>query len=652
MTGSESKIETTDAAFADRGVEHATSAVGSAESSQSIRALAGGLGVIDRALAAATMVGCVAATLAFAGVMLLGVFFRYVLNDSLAWSDELGLVLFVWAAFLSVAIAYREDRHVRIDFLVQKFGPTGRARLSLLVAVLSGAYLICLAVSGFEALEIVGRARTAALRWPQSVPFVAIPLSAVLMLVHWSVRLASEMRAAVTVATVAAAICVAILLQQPCWSDIETGGGLRLAIYLALLMVPILIGVPVAFGLGLVALCYVAADGNIPFNTLSLQVYFGTQNLTLMAIPMLILAGTIMHAAGIAARMVDFAQVVVGRMRGGLASTNVMASFLFGDISGSAISDTAAVGSVMIPQMIRRGYRQDFCAGLQGAAGTLGMLAPVSITGLLYASAIDVSVGRLAAAMILPATLTALSFMVWGYLHSRRHGYPLETVPRDQVLPRLLRAVPGLAAIVLVVGGLLGGIFTPAEIGAVLLGYVVLLGLGSGAVVPRKLYRITVDAACTSGMTLLLVGSSAFLGFVMAHGLASEWLIEMISRFSESRYLGLLVVSLVFVVLGMVLEAPAIIFGFLPSFVPFVTHSGFDLVHFGVLFAINMGIGMLVPPVALNLFVSAQIAGVSYGQAVRAAFPFVLIMLLDSVLIVAWPQIALWLPQMIFGRPS
>ncbi|MGE0808564.1 MAG: TRAP transporter large permease subunit [Burkholderiaceae bacterium] len=606
----------------------------------------------DRAAAAVATAGCVAATLAFAAVMLLGVFFRYALNDSLSWSDELALMLFVWAAFLSIAVAYRENRHIRIELLMQRLDPVLRHRLDLVAGVLAGAYLICLAISSIEAIDVMARGRTAALGWPQTVPFAAIPVAAVLMLLHWFARLAGTLRPLTVAAMLAAAAAGAALLQLPLLSELIGGGGWQTLFYAVVLLAPVLIGVPVAFALGLVALAYVASNGHIPFNTMSMQMYFGTQNLTLMAIPMLILAGTVLHAAGIAERMVDFAQVLVGRMRGGLASTNVMASFLFGDVSGSAVSDTAAVGSAMIPQMIKRGYRRDFCAGLQGAAGTLGMLAPVSITVLLYASAIDVSVGRLAAAMIVPAVLTAFSFMVWGYVHSRRHGYPLESPPKGEALSRLLRALPGLAAIVLVVGGLLGGIFTPAEVGAVLLAYVVLLALGSRAVAPRSLFRITVEAAHTSGMTLLLVGSSAFLGFAMAHGLVSDWLVQSVSQFTDNRYLTLLLVSLVFVVLGMVLEAPAIIFGFLPSFVPLLTQSGFDLVHFGVLFAINMGIGMLVPPVALNLFVSSQIASVTYEQAVRAALPFVAIMVLDSALIVAWPSIALWLPRLIFGSWS
>jgi C4-dicarboxylate transporter DctM subunit len=624
-------------------------AVAPAGEAAGVPSATGWLARLDGMLGVAATAGCVAATVGFAVVMLVGVFFRYALNDSLSWADELALILFMWSTALSIVVTYRAGQHVRIDVFVGRLPGSARRALETVVEGLTGGFLLCLLVSGVEAIDVVSRARTAALQWPQSIPFVSIPLAAGLMLVHWLAGLSSCIRSRVGALRGCLAIGVAALFWLPFWNVFEPAIGVKAALYLIGLFVLLIVGVPVAVVLGLIALAYVAADGGMPFGSLALQMFFGTSNLTLMAIPLLIVAGRMMHAAGIAERMVDFAQVLVGRMRGGLASTNVLASFLFGDVSGSAVSDTAAVGSAMIPQMVRRGYRRDFCAGLQGAAGTLGMLAPVSITGLLYATAIDVSVGRLAAAMIMPAVLTAASFMLWGYLHSRRHGYPVERVAREQILPRVVRALPGLSAIVLVVGGLLGGVFTPAEVGAVLLAYVSILALSTRTVRAAEVPGIVVEAAHTSGMTLFLVGASAFLGFVMAHGLVSDWLLETVQGLSSSKYVALVVVSVVFIVLGMVLEAPAIIFGFLPAFVPLVVQSGFDLVHFGVLFAINMGIGMLVPPVALNLFVSSRIADVTYGQAVRAAAPFVVIMVIDSILIVLWPSIALWLPGLLFG---
>lgn len=610
------------------------------------------LTVVSDGLDRVTEVGCVVATAGFAGVMLLGVFFRYVLNDSLSWSDELALLLFVWATFLSIATAYRHGRHIRIEQFLESLRPGAQARVAVLAEGLSGGYLVALMVSATQGLEIVSRARSAALQLPETVPFLAIPVAAVLMLIHWARHNAENATWTTGLAKLGIALGFLGVAYLPIGAYVDVSGTARLSLFLVLLLVPMLIGVPVAFVLGLSATTYVAAQGSVPFNTMVLQMFFGTGNLTLMAIPLLILAGTIMYAAGIAERIVDFAQVLVGRVRGGLGASDVVASLLFGDISGSAVSDTAAVGAIMVPEMKRRGYRADFCAALQGAAGTLGMLAPMSITVLLYATAINVSVSRLAAAMILPALLTAASFMVWTYVHSRRHHYPVETVPRALVVPRIFRAVPGLFAGVLVVGGVLGGVFTPAEVGAVLLAYVLILSVfSSRRVKPQQLYRLTIEAGYTSGMTLLLVASSAFLGFVLARGLVSIFIVDIVSEYTTSKHFMTVLVNLVFIILGMGLEAPAMIFGFLPSFIPLLQHGGVDLVQFGAIFAINMGIGMLVPPVALNLFVSTGLAGVRYGEAVRASLPFILIMLIDLMLVALFPGIALFLPNLLFGHP-
>ncbi len=407
-----------------------------------------------------------------------------------------------------------------------------------------------------------------------------------------------------------------------------------------------------AFALGLMATTYVALFGTVPFNTGPLQIFFGIENLTLVAVPLLILSGSLMHAAGIARRIVDFAQVLVGRVRGGLGASNVVASFLFGDISGSAVSDTAAIGSLMIPEMRRRGYRPDFCAALQGAAGTLGMTAPLSITLILYATVINASISRLAMATILPAILVAASFMLVALVHARRHGYPSEQVPRELVWPRVRGAVPGLFAGVLVVGGILGGVFTPAEVGTILVLYVLALSaLLYRTASPRRLYRTTIEAGYISGMTLFMAATSAFLGFVLARDLVSFTLVETVSQLTANRYVVLFLVNAVFILLGMLLESPAIIFGFLPSFMPLLQQAGIDPIHWGVLFVINMGLGMLVPPVALNLFISTQLAGVRYDEAVRAAVPFMLIMALDMVVVAVFPHVPLFLPHVLFGHP-
>jgi len=593
----------------------------------------------------------VLATVGFGLIMLMGVFFRYGLNKSLVWSDEVALIVFIWATFLAIASGYLHDKHVNMDLLVRRLPAAWAGPTSVLAEGVALSFLVSLTVSGIQTLPLAAGMRTDALRWPMTTAFLSIPVACLIVDLHWARRnLASGPWAAAAVKLLIGGLFffMAIL---PFGQYVQLGGALRAAALLTALFGPMLIGVPVALSLGFVATFYVGAVGDIPFGVGAMEIYNGMNILALMAIPLLMLAGKLLHEAGVAQYIVDFAQVVVGRVRGGLGAANVVASFLFGDISGSAISDTAAIGSLMIPQMKQRGYQAAFCAALQGTAGTLGMMAPLAITILLYAAATNTSVSRLAAATVLPAFLLAGSFMLVALVHARRHNYPREVVPRDSILPRIARALPGMFALVLVVGGILGGVFTPAEVGAVLLAYVLLLSLCYRTAQSRRLYRAVVEAGYISGMTLFMAATSSFLGFMLARDLVAHQVVDFVTQISSDRYVVIFLVSAVFIILGMFLEPPAMIFGFLPSFMPLLTKVGVDPVYWGVLFCTNMGLGCIVPPVALNLFVSTQLAEVRYEEAVRAAVPFIVIMMIDLAIMAIFPMIPLMLPHLLFDYP-
>jgi C4-dicarboxylate transporter DctM subunit len=561
------------------------------------------------------------------------------------------LVVFSWAILLSIASGYLHDKHVNLDLVIRKLPPVWEARASTLAEAISLGYLVSLTVSGFEALPVASQMQTDALRWPLTIPYVAIPVAVLIMDLHWMRRnLQSGLNGTgVFKILFAASFFVAVYL--PLGKYVQITGPLRAGLLLLALFAPMILGVPVALSLGFMATFYIGAFGGAPFDVGATQIHNGLSRLAFMAIPLLILAGKLMHEAGVAKYIVDFAQVSVGRLRGGLGAANVVASFLFGDISGSAVSDTAAIGSLMIPQMKERGYRADFCAALQGTAGTLGMMAPLAITILLYASATSTSVSRLAAATIMPAFLLAGSFMLVTLVHARRYNYPREVVPRESIVPRILRALPGIFALVVVVGGILGGVFTPAEVGAILLGYVLVLSFFYGTAQPGRLYNAVVEAGYISGMTLFMASTSSFLGFVMARDMVSLQIVEFVTQISTNKYVVIFMVNAVFIFLGMVLEPPAMIFGFLPSFMPLLAKVGVDVVYWGVLFCTNMGLGAIIPPVALNLFVSTQLADVRYEEAVRACVPFIIIMIIDLVIMVVFPVIPMMLPYLLFSYP-
>jgi C4-dicarboxylate transporter, DctM subunit len=594
----------------------------------------------------------VTATVLFAFVTLLGVFFRYILNNSLVWSDEVGLMIFIWATFLSIASGYLHGKHVNMDLLVRKLPPAWESRAAVVAEGLALAYLAALTVSSIQNIPMVAAIRSDALRWPLTVPFLAIPVACLIMDLHWVRR---NLASGISIAVVAKLLIggtFLFLVMLPIGQYVQLTGLLRVAALLSALFIPMMIGVPVALSLGFMATFYIGSVGGVPFNVGAEQVSNGISIIALTAIPLLMLSGKLMHEAGIAQYIVDLAQVLVGRLRGGLGAANVVASFIFGDISGSAVSDTAAIGSLMIPQMKKRGYRADFCAALQGTSGTLGMMAPLAITILLYAAATNTSVSRLAAATVLPAFLLAASFILVALIHGRRNNYPREVVTRAMIAPRILKAMPGMFALVLVVGGILGGVFTPAEVGAVLLGYVLLLSVFLYKTAkPKGLYNAVVDAGYISGMTLFMASTSSFLGFVLARDLVALHVVDFVTQISTDKYAVIFLVSGVFIILGMILEPPAMIFGFLPSFMPLLAKVNVDVVHWGVLFCTNMGLGCIIPPVALNLFVSTQIAGVRYEEAVRAAIPFIIIMMIDLAIMAIFPIVPLMLPHIIFDYP-
>ena len=594
----------------------------------------------------------VSATVLFAVVMLSGVFFRYVLNDSLSWSDELATILFGWAIFLFIASAYLHGEHVHIDLLVRRMSRRWQPRMAVLAEGLAGGYLLSLLIASVTTFQVVSGARTDALQLPVTAHFAAIPVASTIMLLHWVRRNAFESGKLALGSKLAIAIAFVVLVVLPVGGYVHLSHGAKGTVLALALFGPMLLGVPVALSLGIMAALSIAFAGDSSVATGALQMYNGINVFVLIAIPLLILSGKLMYVTGIAERLVDFAVVLIGRIRGGLGASNILASFLFGDISGSAVSDTAAIGSLMIPEMKRRGYGAAFCAALQGSAGTLGMTAPLSITVLLYAGATNSSVSRLAAAMLVPSVVLVASFVALVVWHAYRHGYPTESVPVRLLLPRAMKAMPGLAALVLVVGGILGGVFTPAEVGAILLAYVVVLAMFVYRVgKPAVLYRACVEAGHISGMTMFMVCTSGFVGFVLSRDLVSVQVADAIAQISLNKYFILFVVSFVFLVLGMFLEPPAMIFGFLPTFLPMLAQAHIDLIHWGVLLAINAGIGCVLPPVALNLFVSTKLAGVTYGEACRAAIPFILIMLIDLALVAVLPHLSLMLPHLLFDYP-
>ena len=423
------------------------------------------------------------------------------------------------------------------------------------------------------------------------------------------------------------------------------------AFLFAALLVFMVIGMPIAISLGLASTLTILFFANDSLASLSLKFFDAAQTPTLLAIPFFILAGNFLTTGGVARRMIDFASACVGHLPGGLAIASVMACILFAAVSGSSPATVVAIGSIVIAGMVRSGYTQEYATGVIVNAGTLGILIPPSIVMVVYAAATESSVGRLFMAGVIPGILLGLLLMAAIYVSARVKG--LARQPRVGWRERFTlfgRAVWGLLLIVLVLGGIYGGVFTPTEAAAVSAVYAFIVAL----FVYRDLKladipRVLVDSARVTVMLMFIISSA----FLFAHVLTTEQIPQSIAtqllQAGLQPWQFLIVVNVMLLVAGNFMEPSAIILILVPVIFPIAMQLGIDPIHLGVLMVVNMEIGMVTPPVGLNLFVASGITGMPLLSVVRAALPWLMILVAFLILITYVPQISLFLPNLLYG---
>ena len=414
------------------------------------------------------------------------------------------------------------------------------------------------------------------------------------------------------------------------------------------------IGMPIAVALGLSSTLTILFFAYDSLASLSLKFLDAAQSPTLLAIPFFILAGNFLTTGGVARRMIDFASACVGHLPGGLAIASVMACILFAAVSGSSPATVVAIGSIVIAGMVRLGYTQDYATGVIVNAGTLGILIPPSIVMVVYAAATETSVGRLFIAGVIPGILLGLLLMAAIYVSARVKNLPRQAKASWPERGLLFgRAVWGLLLIVLVLGGIYGGVFTPTEAAAVSAVYAFLVALLIYRdLKPRDIPCVLTDSARTTTM-LMFVISSAFL---FAHVLTTEQIPQSIAAQLLAAGLQpwqfLIIVNVMLLVAGNFMEPSAIILILVPIIFPIAIRLGIDPVHLGVLMVVNMEIGMVTPPVGLNLFVASGITGMPLLSVARASLPWLMILVGFLVLITYVPWISLVLPDLLYGPGS
>jgi C4-dicarboxylate transporter DctM subunit len=412
----------------------------------------------------------------------------------------------------------------------------------------------------------------------------------------------------------------------------------------------LLLGIPIFLALSSTLLIYLGWTTDIPLTILPQRMFAGIDNFALTAIPFFNLAAEIMRAGRLADRLIGVARIATGFLPGGLGIAAVLACMMFACISGSSPATVIAVGSVMFPALTAAGYSRAFACGLITTAGSLGILIPPSVTFIIYGVATGSSVGALFAAGVVPGLLVGVMFMVYCVFYARRHKVQADPVPDLRTVLRTLKdSFWVLLLPVVVLGGIYGGVFTPTEAAAIAASYSMLLALVVyRSLTWRELPALLARSGLLSGVLLLIIaGASAFSWLITSQDVPQNVTVWVLGA-TDNKAVVLLLLNGLLLVMGCFIESASAIVILMPIIMPIAQRLHIDLVHFGVLFTMNMEVGMVTPPVGLNLVVAKMITGMSLAEIVRAALPTLAILLLGLLIVTYWPGLSLALPHLLF----
>ncbi len=405
-------------------------------------------------------------------------------------------------------------------------------------------------------------------------------------------------------------------------------------------------GLPVAFALGLGCMIYLLMAGDINIAVVAQRMIFGIDSFLLLSVPFFILAAEIMNTTGTTRRIFRFAHALVGHVPGGLGHVNVVNSMIFAGMSGSAIADAAGVGMMEVEAMESAGYPRPFAAALSAATSTIGPIIPPSIPMVIYGSIAQVSVGALFLGGALPGLIMALAMMALVYVQAMRRGFPREPrITFREFAGALWEAIPPLLTPVILLGGIYGGFFTPTEAAAVAALYALLLGtMLYREISPREIPGLLLRVVEKTAMIMFIVTTASVFGWILAREQIPQMMAVFFLDITRNPVVMLVILNVLFLILGMLMETLAIMVIFLPIAVPLVQALGIDLVHFGVVFVLNVMIGLLTPPFGMLLFVMSGLTKLPMAVILKELVPYIIILITCLFLITLVPQIVLFLP--------
>ncbi len=414
------------------------------------------------------------------------------------------------------------------------------------------------------------------------------------------------------------------------------------------------IGVPISFAIGVASLLTITMS--VPLDSaiavISQKMASGLDSFSLLAIPFFILAGNIMNQGGIALRLIEFAKVLGGRLPGSLAHVNVLANMMFGSISGSAVAAAAAVGGTMAPLQKKEGYDPAFSAAVNITSSPTGLLIPPSNTFIVYSLISGgTSIGALFLAGYIPGILMGIGIMIVAGIIAKKRNYPVSPKPTMQeACQKTLDALPSLGLVIVIIGGIIAGIFTATEASAIAVVYTLVLSMGIYKEISfKQLPAIILEAMVTTSIVLLLIGTSMGMSWAMANADIPYTISDALLTVSENPIVILLIINLILLIVGTFMDMTPALLIFTPIFLPIVTELGMDPVHFGILMTFNLSIGICTPPVGSTLFVGCSVSGVKIDKVIKPLLPFYAVLILTLFLVTYVPQLSLALPQALLG---
>jgi C4-dicarboxylate transporter, DctM subunit len=616
--------------------------------------------------------------------------FSWLASLDLSWAQELCIYMFIWMAKFGAAYGVRTGIHVGVDILVNRLPAHSRKQV-ILFALLCGAFFTgMIAAFGFSFVREMFHTgqQSNDLEAPMWIVYLAIPLGSGLMCYrflqvawsfYWTGDLPHHSEAHVEGIEAEAAvpalhpmpadsaeeparkvsplglvlILAPILILTICLGEkagiLVLPQAVRALTIFALLIALMLTGIPVSIALGLTVMTFLFTLTTVPVEAVSMKLFTGIENFEIMAIPFFILAGNFLTHGGVARRMIDFATSLIGHWYGGLGLAGIVACAMFALVCGSSVATVAAIGAIVLPEMVRHGYPMRFGAGIITVAGSLGILMLPSIPKIIYAVATNTSIGALFVAGLLPGSLlTAMLCVVTWYL-ARQRDYPrMKRASWAETWLSFRESVWGLMLVVIIIGGIYSGLFTATEAAAMAAVYSFLISVFVYKALKLKdVPRVLLRAANTSAMLLYIVTNAVLFSFVLSNENIPAALADWITAQNFGWVGFLLMVNILLLIAGNFMEPSSIILIMAPILVPAAKRLGIDPVHFGIVIDVNMEVGLCHPPVGLNLYVASMIAGMRITELAVAVLPWLITMLIFLVIVTYWPGLTLWLPTML-----